>query len=111
MWVEQVHSQKCARILQIKQPLLKTWQITKRTLRTYFENEIFFEPITAHEIIFDVLVAPLSQQFPRLDFQQVHSCDAFWRSVVPLHQLDCSLDVPAFSPVDAMEQHSAKKHR
>ena len=67
-------------------------------MRFEFEHQIFFEPITAHKIVFDILIAPLSEQFARVGLERVDARERVGRGVVPREQLRGFVRTPVFAP-------------
>ena len=92
------HSQKCARVLDIKQALLEARKAVEGRMGLQLEDQIFLEPIAADEIVIDVFLAPLGQQAGGICFKRVYAGKGFGRRIIPSQQTMSLLWPEALGP-------------
>src|SRR5256886_5780575 len=93
--------QQGARVLNVKESRLKTWQAGQRGMRLQFKYQIFLQPVAADKIVFDIFVAPLLKQLAGFSAQRVDTGERFRRRIVPFEQLPQLFSTPPFLPAFA----------
>src|SRR5262245_36158933 len=85
--IEGSHRQKGAWVLDIKETLLEAGQMGQRRMILQLKDQILFDPIATEEIVVDIFLSPLLEQFGWIGFQSVNPCKGFGWGIVPGHQL------------------------
>ena len=89
---------RSARVLYIKETLLKTGQARQRWVRLQFEHQILFQPIPLYGFEVDLFSAPLVGQAGRIRFECIDAGKDGWRCIIPFHQTNRIFRAPSFCP-------------
>jgi len=97
-WIQFVHRQQRARVLHVKQAMLKTGQARQWRVGFQFEDKIFLQPIAPEKVVFDTFVPPLFEQAAGIGAERVQAGEGFRGGVVPCKEEAQSVRSPAPLP-------------